>query len=234
MKAVRTVESIQHERAAKGTSFAAFRQKLNLQVPLAYLPLGKRPIHQLQSKPKVWSRFFAGQRKYLRSFGGHTKTQEQRVVENLSWPADEVWSIQYEISEEFSCLLHERGTRNLFASCLESTWVDAEALTEGDLRKVSNLCSKIAPDAHFDESYPDGAIVVTLGDEPCVLMQSLIGGGDQWEAPTHEISNLLNRRLFPQRVAIYLYPNGESGTYVIVERDRASEILKCIHKGVSS
>ena len=42
MQAVRTVESIQQERAAEGALFAAF----TLQAPLASLPFWKRPIHQ--------------------------------------------------------------------------------------------------------------------------------------------------------------------------------------------
>ena len=47
MKPVRTVESIQQKRAAKGALFAAF----SLQAPLASLPFWKRSIHQLQGKP---------------------------------------------------------------------------------------------------------------------------------------------------------------------------------------
>ena len=43
MKAVRTVDSIQQERTAKGGgAFAAF----TLEPPLASLPFGKHPIHQ--------------------------------------------------------------------------------------------------------------------------------------------------------------------------------------------
>lgn len=204
------------------------------------LPTKKRPVHQIQKQPKL-----------LKSLKSHIaelqhqsetaldRTALERLKSRLESSPGPCASFHFPLPEsvadstphgdwEETCDgLHEWATRELDA--MDTCFVDVENLTES-CNECIGFTSFVFRHRRYvkeDEMIADDASLQwrCIGNEIAVMMTDQT---DQYEAPPHELSDLFNRALPPDRTMVY-FDMGANGLYVLMEtkgmESRLSKVL---------
>jgi hypothetical protein len=205
------------------------------------LPVPSRPLHRIREEPEQ----FAQLKSHIVELQHQSETALDRtaLARLYSWlesspvtcasfhfslpksVADSVYSSDW---NETCRNLQVWAKRELHA--LHTCFVDVENLAE-----LSNACVSFTKKVFRNRRYvkEDEIMTVTslqwrcIGDEIAVMM---IDQTDQYEVPPHELSDLFNRALPPERTMVYLDLNkGANGLYVLMETDgmesRLSKVL---------
>ena len=205
------------------------------------LPTKKRPVHQIQKRPKLLKSL----KLYIAELQHQSETALDRTAlehlkSRLESSLGPCASLHFRLPEsvadstpdgdwEETCnSLHGWAARELDA--LDACFIDVENLTES-----CNECISFAKYAFYrryvkeDEMIADDGFLQwrCIGNEIAVMMTDQT---DQYEAPPHELSDLFNRALPPERTMVY-FDMGANGLYVLMEtkgmEGRLSRVLAC-------
>jgi hypothetical protein len=128
--------------------------------------------------------------------------------------------------------LYEWAVRELKA--IDCCFVDVEDMTELCHTCIGFTSQLFRNRRYVVEDYIEENCDLTqwrcIGDEVTVMSTHQTG---QWEAPTHELSDLFNRALPPEHTMVYL-DIGANGLYVLMEtKGMESRLLKALEKYAS-
>lgn len=207
--------------------FPDLLQQLQQRFPLEVLPVERRPLWQAQQQPQDFEKVL----NWIRTDRTPSVVAFRDVfVARLNQPAEPAWSILMKISDDLGEFILTVGGRSLFGPGVDY-WpaVDVEAMTEGDLVRVVRMGTRLSPLFPMQEHYPGvdwESCVLTMGDAICLLTASFLQV-DQWVLPPHEIGDLFNRRLYPNRVVVCLR-YGESAVFLATAPARVSSLLVAV------
>jgi hypothetical protein len=222
----------------------AIRSK-KLQAIQIVLPVSSRPLHRIREEPEQ----FAQLKSHIVELQHQSETALDRtaLARLYSWLESSPMtcaSFHFTLPKSVADLVYSgdwnETCRNLEVwakqelHALHSCFVDVENLTERCNACVS-FTKKVFRNRRYvkEDEIEDETMSVTSLQWRCIgneIAVTMIDQTDQYEVPPHELSDLFNRALPPERTMVYLdLNNGANGLYVLMETDgmesRLSKVL---------
>lgn len=214
-------------------SFEAFRDELASCFELSLLPVERRPLWQIQHRPKECGVFMQGLDDEVRR-GELDSVHYHRIKQLIAANTEPPWSLHIDAYKTVDAVMAQ-GLKSVFGPDVCGEWIDVEDLTEACLGRLHRFCRRVTPFYSLHAGYPSSAHdakddwyagFIAL-HEQLNLIYSSHALQDQWIAPPHEVSDLLNRHLYPERVVVFLN-RGDIGMLLATKPERVRSILNTV------